>query len=113
MSELVARANKEFLFGGMRLSFWHLNVSCFNREIEVLETDALVKWTLFEVSGIDESEDESKLVLRYHFEDSFEDEIVDRFYVVEDREDALSIVSGLHRDREHVYVGPGLFISIR
>lgn len=113
MSDLMERANKVFTFGGMRLTFWSLNVSSFNREIEVLETDEFVKWTLFEVSGIDQLTEESSLMLRYHYEDSFEDEIVDRFYVVADREDALSIVGGLHRDREHVYVGPGLFVSIR
>ena len=111
MSDLMERANREFLFGGMRLTFWHLNVSCYEREVEVLEEDSIVKWTLFEVSGIGASDDSDvRLMLRYHYD--FDDEVVDRFYVVEDREDALSIVSGFNRDREHVFVGPGLFVSI-
>ena len=110
MSDLIERAEREFLFGGMRLSFWHLNVSCFEREVEVLESDSFMTWTLFEVTGIGASDDEIGLMLRYHYD--YNDEVVDRFYVVADREDALSLVNGFNRDREHVYVAPGLFVTI-
>lgn len=110
MSDLVQRAEAEFLFSGMRLSFWHLNVSSFNRTIEVLEEDSITKWTLFAVSSIGDVEEDSRLMLRYHYD--FDDEIVDRFYAVESREDAMRLVRGLDRTREHVLVSPGLFISI-
>lgn len=110
MSDLVQRAEEEFLFSGMRLSFWHLNVSSYNRTVEVLEEDSFTKWTLFEVSSIGDADEDSRLMLRYHYD--FDDEIVDRFYSVTDREDALVLVGGYDRTREHVFVAPGLFISI-
>ena len=112
MSDLIERAEREFLFSGMWLSFWHLNVSCFEREVEVLESNSFMTWTLFEVTGIGASDDEIRLMLRYHYD--YNDEVVDRFYVVADREDALSLVNGdgFKRAREHVYVAPGLYVTV-
>lgn len=104
------RGLQEFLFSGMRLSFWHLNENSYNREVEVLFEDSFDKWVLFEVSSIGDDEAESRLMLRYMYE--FDDEMVDRFYAVESREDAMRLVRGLDRTREHVFVSPGLFISI-